>query len=353
MLPSLPPRHSRAVLKFEGLEMGWKGTLRSLEASARRSERNSQRRQRELQKRQAQYAKMEALEQAAYEVDVYNNQIDVLLSVHKACGEDIDWSSFINRVEPVQPRRTNLAEIEALTREQTFAPGVFARLFRLENRQRNKLKALVESAKLADNERFAQETQDWRTEHRDWQQEYSLATRIIAGEAQAKLDAIKRLDPFSDISHLGTSIRFSFGASGIIEATLNVHGSHVVPSETKSLLQSGKLSTKQMPISKYNELLQDYVCSCVMRVGRELLALLPDDIVIVTAVDALLNPVTGHVEDLPVLSVVFSGQTLSRLNVEAIDPSEAMKNFTHNMAFKKTVGFAPVQRVEPPSGHRI
>lgn len=76
-----------------------------------------------------------------------------------------------------------------------------------------------------------------------------------------------------------------------------------------------------MPISKYNELLQDYVCSCVMRVGRELLALLPDDIVIVTAVDALLNSATGHVEDLPVLSVVFSGQTLSRLNVEDVDPS--------------------------------
>lgn len=97
-----------------------------------------------------------------------------------------------------------------------------------------------------------------------------------------------------------------------------------------------------MPISKYNELLQDYVCSCVMRVGRELLALLPDDIVIVTAVDALLNSATGHVEDLPVLSVVFSGQTLSRLNVEDVDPSEAMKNFTHNMVFKK-----------PPVSHRF
>ncbi|RML39092.1 hypothetical protein ALQ95_00077 [Pseudomonas syringae pv. ribicola] len=335
------------------MEMSWKGTLRSLEASARRSERNSQRRQRELQKRQAQYAKMEALEQAAYEVDVYNNQVDVLLSVHKECGEDIDWSSFISRAEPVQPRLSNIAEIEALTREQTFAPGLFVRLFGLENRQRKKLKAMVELARQADNDRFTQETQDWRTEHSDWQQEYSLATRIIAGEAQAKLDAIERLDPFSDIAHLGTSIKFSVGTSGVIEATLNVHGSRVVPSEIKSLLQSGKLSTKQMPISKYNEFLQDYVCSCVMRVGRELLALLPDDIVIVTAVDALLNSTTGHVEDLPVLSVVFSGQTLSRLNVEAVDPSEAMKNFTHNMVFKKASGFAPVQRVEPPSPHRV
>ncbi|PBP94861.1 hypothetical protein CCL09_09680 [Pseudomonas congelans] len=32
---------------------------------------------------------MEKLEQAVYEVDVYNNKIDVLLSVHKVCGEDV------------------------------------------------------------------------------------------------------------------------------------------------------------------------------------------------------------------------------------------------------------------------
>jgi len=38
---------------FEGLEMGWKGTLRSMKASARKSERNSQRRQRDLQKLKA------------------------------------------------------------------------------------------------------------------------------------------------------------------------------------------------------------------------------------------------------------------------------------------------------------
>lgn len=332
--------------------MGWKGTLRSLEASARRSERNSQRRQRELQKRHAQYAKMEALEQAAYEVDVFNNQIDVLLSVHKECGEEIDWMSFISRVEPVQPTLTHNAEIEAATLERTYTPGFFARWLGFENRQRKKLKKEVELARRTDSERFEQETRDWESEHRDWKEEFGLATRILAGEAQAKLDAIKRVDPFSDISHLGTSISFSVGDSGIVEATLNVHGSHVIPSDTKTLLQSGKLSTKKMPLGKYNELLQDYICSCVMRVGRELLALLPDGIVVVTALDALLNPATGHVEDLPVLSVVFSSQTLKRLNVESIDPSEAMKNFSHTMAFKKTSGFLPVQRVAPPPNHR-
>src|SRR5690349_16968642 len=98
--------------------MSWKGTLRSMQASARRSERNSQRHQRELQKRQAQYAKMEALEQAAYEVEVYDNQIEVLLSVHKECGDEIDWSSFIDRVEPAAPAANSGGEDQARNREQ-------------------------------------------------------------------------------------------------------------------------------------------------------------------------------------------------------------------------------------------
>lgn len=333
---------------FEGLEMGWKGTLRSMKASARKSERNSQRRQRDLQKRKAEFTKMEALEQAKYEVEVYENQIDVLLSVHKECGEEIDWESFINRAEPAQPQQNDNAESAARNREQTYKPGFFARLFKLESKQRKKLLDSIETAKQADKDRFSQDTQDWQYEHRGWQDEQSLARRIISGDSQAKLDAIKMLDPLSDISLLGTSVNFSVGSNGIVDVSLSVHGSRVIPSEVKSLLQSGKLSTKKMPVGKYNELLQDYVCSCALRVGRELLSILPDEMVVVTAVDSILNSATGHVETLPILSVAFSRQTLKSLNIEHLDPSDTMKNFLHNMSFKKTTGFSPVLRVEPP-----
>lgn len=51
-------------------------------------------------------------------------------------------------------------------------------------------------------------------------------------------------------------------------------------------------------------------------------------------------------EEQPVLSVAFSRSTIDTLNVEAIDPSDAMKNFVHNMTFKKTAGFSPVSALE-------
>lgn len=326
--------------------MGWKGTLRSMQAASRKADRNVQRRQRELQGRQKQYAKMEALEQAAYEVEVYENQIDVLLSVHKECGEDIDWQSFVDRAEPVKPSFAGTRESHAKSREQTYSPNRLARLFKLEMRQRKSLATAIEVGRLQDGKEHEAAVAKWRIEHDSWQQEFTIAQGVLNGAGDAKLEAIKLVDPFTDISHLGTSIKFTISDTGSVEANLSAHGVRVIPAEVKSLLQSGKLSAKKMPVGKYNELLQDYVCSCVLRVGRELLSMLPDDLVIVTALDDVLNSATGHIEELPILSVAVSRRTLESMNMNSIDPSDSMKNFVHNMSFKKTGGFQPVKALD-------
>ncbi|WP_130907293.1 hypothetical protein [Pseudomonas sp. Sample_16] len=329
--------------------MGWKGTLRSMQASARRAERNSHRRQRELERQHKEYARMEALEQAAYEVEVYENHVEVLLSVHKDCGDVINWKSLLNSVEPREPSLDVTAEAAASDALATYAPNFLARLLRLEARQRRALSRKVEEGKAEDLRRFQTAHSDWRQAHANWADERELAHRIINGDKQAKLDAIEAFEPFTEIAHLGSGIELIVHESGLVEARLAIHGTHVIPSEIKSLLKSGKLSTKAMPIGRFNELHQDYVCSCALRVGRELLAILPDDLVMVTALDNVLNSSTGHLEELPILSVAFSRNTLDSLNLDAIDPSEAMKNFVHSMAFKKTQGFSAVVALDARS----
>lgn len=326
--------------------MTWKGTLRSMQASARRAERNSKRRQRELQVRQKEFAKMEALEQAAYEVEVYENHIDLLLSVHKDCGEEIDWSEFANQPPPIKPAALNTHENKARAKQSGYRPGFIARTLKLEARQRRKLELAIQAAAAKDTQELAQELSEWEAQHQDWKVDHELALGILAGNAQSKIDAVLRVNPFTDISHLGTSINLSVADSGVLECTLSVHGTKVIPQEIKSLLQSGKLSVKKMPISKFNELLQDYVSSCVLRVGQELLSILPERLVIVTAVDSLLNSATGHLEDQPILSVALARETLFKLNMQSIDPSDSMKNFVHTMNFKKTAGFMPVDKVD-------
>jgi len=50
----------------------------------------------------------------------------------------------------------------------------------------------------------------------------------------------------------------------------------------------------------------------------------------------IVNTKTGHLEEQPILSVIFPPQTIERLNLETIDPSDSMLNFVHNIKFTKT-----------------
>ena len=63
--------------------MGWRGTLRAIEAAERRSQREEQRRHKELQRRAKEHAKLSVLEQARLEVETYENCLEVFLSIHK------------------------------------------------------------------------------------------------------------------------------------------------------------------------------------------------------------------------------------------------------------------------------
>jgi hypothetical protein len=67
--------------------------------------------------------------------------------------------------------------------------------------------------------------------------------------------------------------------------------------------------------------------------------------VIVNAKADLLNKASGQIEGQTILSVAILPQTLERLNFDALDPSDSMTNFIHQMKFSKTIGFSPITSV--------
>jgi hypothetical protein len=141
----------------------------------------------------------------------------------------------------------------------------------------------------------------------------------------------------------------SFTADARAEVSLFVNGDSVVPREVKSLLTSGKLSSKKMPQGQSTELYQDYVCGAVFRIARELFALLPLEAVVVTAFGHLLDSSSGHMTDQPILSIVIPRRTAETLNFDALDPSDALQRFVHNMSFRKTKGFSAVEALSVDS----
>lgn len=326
--------------------MGWKGTVRSIGSAVRAAERDAKRRQRELEKQEKEFAKMQELEQSAYEVEVYENHIEIIQSLHKECSARIDWEEVSRALKPTEPKRSMEKETIARDRIKSYTPNLFDKLLKRENKNQQKLKENLSAAQTADEKKNEEKLKEWRESIADWEESQKLSQLLLDGDNDSKIKVIEELNPFSEISNLGSNLSFNINESSIVEADINIHSNDIVPSENKSLLASGRLSVKKMPKGRFNEIFQDYVCSCVLRVANELFSILPDQIVVITAVDELLNSKIGHLENSPILSVAVSRTTFEKLNLTNIDPSDSMSNFLHNMSFKKTQGFEPVNRID-------
>jgi len=79
--------------------------MRAVEATQRRELREAQKRQRELERRAKEQAKLSAIEQARLEVETHENQLEVLLSVHRQQGETWDWAAAVALLSPARPPR--------------------------------------------------------------------------------------------------------------------------------------------------------------------------------------------------------------------------------------------------------
>lgn len=181
----------------------------------------------------------------------------------------------------------------------------------------------------------------------EWRQRKDLAAFVLSGDLEAFAEAIQELNPFESITNVGSEISFQLHSSRLASVDFEVNGEHVIPNEIKSLSTSGKLTAKKMPQGRFYELYQDHVCSAALRIALELFSILPLDTILVTACAKTVNPQTGHLDSTPVLSVLIPRSTLEQLNLDQIDPSDSMRNFKHNMGFKRAQGFYPVSKLDP------
>ena len=283
--------------------MSWAAAQKRMEAARKREERASLKRQKELERMLKEQAKLSAAEQARLEVEAFENSLDVLLSVHKEARPKFDWMEPLSSLPPHAPVHT------------------------------------------ADEAAFANASAAFAQERAEWEKMRSLAKRVLAGDAEAYREAFTELSAFSELSTLGSSIAFRVHHAKLVECELLVNGRDAIPADVKSLTAAGKVSVKPMPKARFHELYQDYVCGCVLRVAREVLALLPVDAVIVTATVSVVQTSTGTEAETPVLSVAAPRHVVERLDFARLDPSDSMENFKHRgdvMASRKSGGFVAI-----------
>ena len=316
--------------------MGYLGTIRAMEAAQRRQQRDSQRRMRELERQAKEQAKLSVIEQARLEVETFQGQLEVLVSVHKEQGEVWDWKALAAALPPPSPHRNSRHE-QKMKQCATVLPV----------QQREDLQALFEQARRQDEQEFQQATQAYSEQMMEWEKLKGLARRILAGERKAYTEALVELNPFAEMSDLGSAIHFTVHNAKLAECVLKVNGRQAIPAEVKTLTSGGKVSVKPMPKGRFHEIYQDYLCGCVLRVTREIFALLPVDALLVTAAVDSLDPRNGRTIEQPVLSVFMPRDVVARLDFDSLDSSDAMENFHHRGDFKATRKSEAFQSISP------
>lgn len=172
-----------------------------------------------------------------------------------------------------------------------------------------------------------------------------FAQSVLAGDIDSYFKVIAEVGPFDDLLEYGSGFEVGTDDPSLLEIEFQVKSDDIIPTQYPDMKANGEIVMKDFTKSAYYELVQDYVSSTMLRVARDTFALLPVRQVIIHAVDKVLNPATGNDEEVTIASVKIKRDALATLNFERIDPSDCLESFESNVKFKKTTGYAPVDRV--------
>ena len=182
-----------------------------------------------------------------------------------------------------------------------------------------------------------------------WLDTIELAKRVVDKDIDAWLTVMEKYSPMEEMSAFGSDFEFGADESQFLGCRFNVKIKEVVPNVGfKKSESTGKISEYEIKGSQYNDLSQDYVCSCAIRIAREVFSLTPAEMVIINAEDVIFDSSTGNYRDAVILSVLFIKEGFNDINFDLIDPSDFVGRFKSDMSFTKTNGFKEVKEIEIP-----
>ena len=255
-------------------------------SSGRSYQSNAYQNQQNLLRKQKEAERLEELERNKNEVELFENKIDMIKSIHKECDEIFDWVSISEIGHEYDRNEIGSHEQEAIHKYKTFKPNFIQNVFKKGDSERTKLANKIEEAKKLDKEEY-----DGVVRSRN------IAFKVLEKDVETFFKVIDELSPLDDLLEFGSGFEFFVEDPEILEVEFDVHSEKVVPKQMKSLTKTGKLTIKDMPKSKFYDIMQDYVCSCAIRIARDMFAILPFEAVVVHAMDEQLNTGTGHREN--------------------------------------------------------
>lgn len=289
--------------------------------------------------RQVEAAQRKAQEQyyARMEVEEYESTVAALTSVHRECSPRIHWPALVQHQPTIDRSETQRLEAQLAA----YRPTLWERLWS-STKRRDGLASDLLAAQARERDAWSQacaESEDIRR----------TASLVLAGDAEAYNHVVSSSGCLDELEEFGCQHRGGWLNPQTAWTVLKVGGPEIVPTESKSLTASGKLSTRKVPAAAQMETYQDFVCGVALRVARELSAVLPLQGVYCDVRAPLLDTRTGIVQDVVVLSVLCPADRLSqgRVNFDRVDASDLVTTFQHAMKLARGKGLQAVDSVAP------
>ncbi len=280
-------------------------------------------------------ARQEMLEDADEAARFYAHRIDRLTNAHRVALQRHDWTVVASAIPPTPPERTAYREQAAERERALYMPGWFAETFGFAKRRRAALSAAVTKARGVDEESYQKDLVEFNRRA----EEIAFAQRIIDLDQEAILAALGEHADFSSVAIEGLSALFTGERIIAVVDGLEVED---LPTESVTLLQSGKASFKALTTTRIMELHRDNLCSSAMRAAVEFLKVIPVEAVEVVVNTDLLDAGTGHISAQPVFYARVTAQALSSLNLPLTEPVALAERLGAHFNWNKREGFRAI-----------
>lgn len=272
------------------------------------------------------------------EIEVNNHLADIALITTLHLDEDyprgVDWNEVLKEEEPFRQGEDGPFTKEAKEVLAASKPGFFKKLFG-GGTQLKELEKEVLLARKKDEELLA-----------SWNNNKVLAEKILHEDKNAYIEALEELKLSEELSAYIRKIDFSYADSDSLNADIVLSIDDFIPEEYKALTPTGKLSVKSYSKTDYYEITSRFVSGIVLRTARNLFNLLPIEDVFINVVEMEKSKYGGQEIEELILSIFIDRKTLDQMNMENLNPFEALNNFRHEVSFVKTKGFNKIDKLE-------
>lgn len=166
--------------------------------------------------------------------------------------------------------------------------------------------------------------EDYNTDIPNWDYLKARAEKVLNGDLETYFEIISDLNPVDDLLRFGSEFECGTEDPRMLSVHFCVNSSQVLK------------NIEHLPKYEYNELLQDYVCGCAIRVARDLFAILPFRRVIINAEN----------QGKDILSVEFTRNEMIDVDYSTIDASDFVAVFNHRMIFTLENGFEEIVLID-------